>query len=214
MHSARLRHLEAEPERADGFTRKQAVDVVQEFRVISGASFACNPDPFASAGGINKTLIERRIGIPTDLSILFRTRSCVFSLRSLRATAWMCAQCAAAASDEASTTCRRNDASVTSSSVARKASTRVVGRSRINPTVSLRSTRRFLGSTSWRTVGSRVANSSGASAITPAPVSLSAKSVDFPVLGISDERYRLKRQRSDACGAECRGSFEPWRVPR
>src|SRR6266576_3905646 len=59
---------------------------------------------------------------------------------------------------ETSLTCRIKAASCTSSSVARNAVSNPFGRSRINPTVSETSTRRFEGSRSARMVGSSVAN--------------------------------------------------------
>ena len=68
-----------------------------------------------------------------------------------------CAVCRAASGELASTTCSRSSASTTSSSVARNAFTRVVGKFRMKPTVSLISTRRLEGNVSGRTVGSSVA---------------------------------------------------------
>ena len=59
---------------------------------------------------------------------------------------------------EASTTCRSIDASVNSSSVARKAVTRSVGRSRMNATVSVMMSSRSRGERRRRGTGSSVAN--------------------------------------------------------
>ena len=118
---------------------------------------------------------------PGSRSILFMMRICGISAAPISAsTLSTCAVCSGAEGDEASTTCSTRAASVTSSRVARNAFTRVVGRLRMNPTVSLTSTRRREGSTSGRTVGSSVANIR-ASTATPAWVSR-LKSVDLPAL--------------------------------
>ena len=58
-----------------------------------------------------------------------------------------------------SMTCNSKSASVTSSSVARKAATRVVGSFWMNPTVSVKRALRFSGRLTRRVVGSNVANS-------------------------------------------------------
>ena len=71
-------------------------------------------------------------------------------------------------------------ASVTSSSVARNAATRSVGSFWMEPTVSVSSSSRPAGSSSFRVVGSRVAKSR-CSARTPDPVS-ALSSVDLPAL--------------------------------
>ena len=67
---------------------------------------------------------------------------------------------------------------MTSSSVARKAATSMVGRSEMKPTVSERMMRRPLASRTSRMVGSSVANT-WSSTSTPAPV-MRLKSVDLP----------------------------------
>ena len=79
-----------------------------------------------------------------------------------------------------SRTCRMRSASTTSSSVARKAATSVVGRSEMKPTVSDRMMRRPLASFTSRMVGSSVSNT-WSRAVTEAPVRR-LNSVDLPAL--------------------------------
>ncbi len=90
------------------------------------------------------------------------------------------AACSSTAGELRSSTWMMRSASVTSSSVARKAATRSVGSFWMNPTVSVSSSSRPAGNSSLRVVGSSVAKSF-CSALTPAPVS-TFRSVDFPAL--------------------------------
>ena len=89
-------------------------------------------------------------------------------------------RCASVSVCAMSRTCRMRSASTTSSSVARKAATSVVGRSEIKPTVSERMIRRPLASLTSRMVGSSVSNT-WSLATTEAPVRR-LKSVDLPAL--------------------------------
>ena len=105
-------------------------------------------------------------------------------------------------------TCRTSSARCTSSSVARKAETRVCGRSRINPTVSDSNTWRREGSVIPRMVGSSVANIFGDSS-TAACVSALNK-VDFPARWCSPpKRSRLQEpiRAGDAVGYGCGERF-------
>ena len=79
-----------------------------------------------------------------------------------------------------SRTCRITSASTTSSSVARKAATSMVGRSEMKPTVSERMIFAPCGSAAARSVGSNVANSISAESTLAAVMRLNT--VDFPAL--------------------------------
>src|SRR5262249_21755497 len=94
-------------------------------------------------------------------SILFHTSmSCSpGSTPSCRSTVSTSCDCASLSSCETSRTCRITSAATTSSSVARKAATSVVGRSEMKPTVSERMIFAPCGRSSARMVGSSVANS-------------------------------------------------------
>ena len=89
-------------------------------------------------------------------------------------------RCASVSTWLMSRTCSTRSAASTSSSVARKAATSVVGRSEMKPTVSDRMMRRPLASFTSRMVGSSVANT-WSLATTPAPV-MRLNSVDLPAL--------------------------------
>ena len=77
---------------------------------------------------------------PVDLVPDLDQRRCVFVVgdrcRAARSTSSTSCDCASASSCETSRTCRITSASITSSSVARKAATSMVGRSEMKPTVS------------------------------------------------------------------------------
>ena len=95
-------------------------------------------------------------------SILFQTssmaRSDVFTSMSRPCSTFSTSRrWASVSACEMSRTCRIRSASTTSSSVARKAATSMVGRLEMNPTVSDRMMRRPEGSFTSRMVGSRVA---------------------------------------------------------
>ena len=119
--------------------------------------------------------------VSVSRSSLLNATTCGVSPAPISASTFTtCAVSSAACGEAASTTCTSSDASMTSSSVARKDFTSVVGRLRMKPTVSLSSAFRLLGSVTARTVGSKVANIF-ASVSTPAPVSR-LNSVDLPAL--------------------------------
>ena len=83
-------------------------------------------------------------------------------------------------SADASTTWTRRSASASSSRVARNASTRSGGRSRMKPTVSVSTTSRSRGKRKRRLMGSRVANSLFSATASPRVRALSK--VDLPAL--------------------------------
>jgi hypothetical protein len=116
-------------------------------------------------------------------SILFQTsirRGSAGSMPSSPSTFSTSCDCAAESSCDMSRTCRITSASITSSSVARKAATSMVGRSEMKPTVSDRMTRLPCGSATARKVGSSVAKSMSADKTLASVRRLN--SVDLPAL--------------------------------
>ena len=107
----------------------------------------------------------------------------------------------------ASMTCSSRSASVTSSSVARKAATSVCGRRSMKPTVSETSSSRRSGRRTWRTSGSSVTNSaSDASAVVPRQ---QVEQRGLAGVRVADERHRRDRRfcrRSRSCARRRRTS--------